>query len=348
MIAFKSTPRQQDTLRHYWKTNPQKFKGMRQYEIAQALGISEGEWVDACVGYESQRLVSNPKRFISMLPFLGEVKVLTQTESAVHEKIGSFDHIEFSHENNSATVNNHRVDLQISLQQWHRIYAIRVKKGRYIHHSLQVFNIQGTAIHKIFMMPQTHNKRWHSFVESRLSPDDTPFRARALSVLKRKTQESISLQGFRDSWDNLLHPQNVPDLLKRYNLNHADALQYAGGDRAVRTDHHDLKTILDQVSAQQISLLIQVANCGCKQTHNGPIQNIVAHQNWLTIFDDDFNLHLNTNHIAEAWIVKKPSANGLVSSLELFDAAENLIVTLSDEKISDMQEREPWQNLLRR
>jgi hypothetical protein len=41
---------------------------------------------------------------------------------------------------------------------------------------------------------------------------------------------------------------------------------------------------------------------------------------WLNVLDPGFNLHLREDLIASAWIVRKPTADGVVSSLELFDA----------------------------
>ena len=40
----------------------------------------------------------------------------------------------------------------------------------------------------------------------------------------------------------------------------------------------------------------------------------------LNVFDLDFNLHLRFQDVAQSWVVQKPTADSLVTSLEFFDA----------------------------
>ncbi len=50
---------------------------------------------------------------------------------------------------------------------------------------------------------------------------------------------------------------------------------------------------------------------------------------WLNVLDDRFNFHLNETLVTSAWVVKKATKDGHVTSLELFDAAgENLVPLL--------------------
>ncbi len=41
---------------------------------------------------------------------------------------------------------------------------------------------------------------------------------------------------------------------------------------------------------------------------------------WLNVLDPTFNLHLDERGVAESWVVRKPTEDGVVTSLELFDA----------------------------
>ncbi|MDF3128525.1 ChuX/HutX family heme-like substrate-binding protein [Kiritimatiellaeota bacterium B1221] len=333
-------------LRHYWKTHPQEFKGLSQGKIAEKLGISEGEWVDACVGFESKRLIDNPAKFISMLPFLGEVKVVTSSKAVVHEKVGSYDHIKFNVSRDAITINNFGVDLQVTPSHWHRIYAVRGRNGRQIQHSLQIFDQEGTALHKIFMMPQTRQKPWLSFVESRLHPDHTPFKVQKIHKPSPRPSEPISFQGFRDHWDNMLDPREFSALLQRYKLEAIDALRYAGGDRANRVDHTQIDGLFKAAASQQTPLHIQVANHGCIQTHTGPIQNVVQHREWLAVFDEEFNLHVRHDLISEAWVVKIPTADGIVTALEIFGTDGNKILSISGAKTRGLREPHRWRDLV--
>src|SRR5690606_23845316 len=63
----------------------------RERDFAAGLGISEAEYVAAHVGYGVRRLRPDVETFIHGAGALGEVMALTRNDSAVHEKIGSYD-----------------------------------------------------------------------------------------------------------------------------------------------------------------------------------------------------------------------------------------------------------------
>jgi hypothetical protein len=67
---------------------------------------------------------------------------------------------------------------------------------------------------------------------------------------------------------------------------------------------------------------------------------------WLNVLDPGFNLHLREDLIASAWIVRKPTADGVVSSLELFDAGGCTIAMLFGERHAGQAEQPAWRALL--
>jgi len=67
---------------------------------------------------------------------------------------------------------------------------------------------------------------------------------------------------------------------------------------------------------------------------------------WVNVLDPGFNLHLREDHIAQAWLVKKPTSDGLVHSIELFDAQGETIAMLFGERKPGQAERCDWRNLL--
>jgi putative hemin transport protein len=64
------------------------------------------------------------------------------------------------------------------------------------------------------------------------------------------------------------------------------------------------------------------------------------------VLDPGFNLHLREDHIASAWIVRKPTVDGLVTSLELFDADGNVIAMLFGERKPGKPELDQWRALV--
>jgi putative heme degradation protein len=85
--------------------------------------------------------------------------------------------------------------------------------------------------------------------------------------------------------------------------------------------------------------MIFVSSKGCIQIHTGLVQKLVSMEPWFNVLDPQFNLHLREDHIAEAWLVKKPTNDGIVTSLELFD--ENF------QQIALIFEKKTWQTRIR-
>ena len=67
---------------------------------------------------------------------------------------------------------------------------------------------------------------------------------------------------------------------------------------------------------------------------------------WVNVLDPGFNLHLREDHIASAWVVKKPTADGLVTSLELFDAQGETIAMFFGERKPGKRESCEWRALI--
>ena len=67
-----------------------------------------------------------------------------------------------------------------------------------------------------------------------------------------------------------------------------------------------------------------VSTPGCIQIHSGPVVRVepmtIQGKAWLNVLDPGFNLHLREDLIAEVWVVEKPTSDGIVTSLEVFDA----------------------------
>ena len=68
---------------------------------------------------------------------------------------------------------------------------------------------------------------------------------------------------------------------------------------------------------------------------------------WLNILDPDFNMHLRTDLIDSAWLVRKPTSDGTVTSIELFDSGKELIAQFFGLRKPGIPESEAWRALLR-
>jgi putative hemin transport protein len=67
---------------------------------------------------------------------------------------------------------------------------------------------------------------------------------------------------------------------------------------------------------------------------------------WLNVMDETFHLHLRTDHIAELWAVRKPTADGHVTSLEGLDAKGEMIIQFFGKRKEGSSERAEWRSLV--
>ena len=87
-----------------------------------------------------------------------------------------------------------------------------------------------------------------------------------------------------------------------------------------------------------------VGNKGAIQIYSGGIQKVVDARGWLNVLDPSFNLHLKEDLIAKSFLVRKPTKDGDVNSIEVFDERGELIVQCFGVRKPGQQESEAWRS----
>jgi putative hemin transport protein len=82
------------------------------------------------------------------------------------------------------------------------------------------------------------------------------------------------------------------------------------------------------------------------QIHTGPVRRVEVIGPWLNVLDPGFNLHLREDEIATAWVVKKPTRDGHVTSLELFDTAGGTMAMFFGSRKPGVPELAGWRALV--
>lgn len=133
-------------------------------------------------------------------------------------------------------------------------------------------------------------------------------------------------------------------LLKRHNLSRQQAFRLVGDDLACRVDNTALAQLLETVRLEGNEMMIFVGNRGCVQIFTGVVENVVLMKGWLNIFNPTFTLHLQDTSIAETWVTRKPTADGHVTSLELFAADGTQIAQLYGQRSEGEPEQRQWRS----
>lgn len=319
---------------------------IRPYDLAQKLGVSELELVAARaeLGGEVIRLCLELDRLLPSLAGLGRVMGLTRNRSAVLEKNGSW--APFSAEGGVGLVLDEGLDLRLFLTNWRHVYAVTSDTPRGPRRSLQFFDAHGTAIHKVFVKeggPLQQQQAFEALLARFGDPDQRPG-ATVLPPARppERRDEDIDQDGFRAAWLALEDTHHFFPMLRRFGVGRVQALRLAPPGHAHPVSTTSARLLLEHASQRGLPIMIFVGNRGCIEIHTGPVHKVKVMGPWLNILDPDTNLHLREDHIASAWVVTKPTADGPVTSLELFDAEGETIALLFGKRKPGQAEDPGW------
>lgn len=328
-----------------------RSRRLRHRDAAEALGVSEAEAIAAAVGARGDltatRLSGPWPRLFERLPTLGEVMALTRNAHAVHEKVGRYE--KMSHEGEVGLALGSAIDLRIFYGRWESAFAVTEATERGIQRSLQIFDVHGNAIHKVFLRPASDLAAWERFVAASAHADQSPLlvvEPMPARATPPGAAAAIDVAAFQNAWRALTDTHQFFPLLRRFGLTRTQALRLAPNDFAYRVGEGSARLLLTQAARHAIPIMVFVGNTGMIQIHTGLVHRIEVMAAWLSVLDQDFNLHLREDRVAAAWVVKKPTADGMVTSLELFDEAGETIALFFGARKPGVPERVEWRALV--
>ena len=308
-------------------------------DIAKLMQISEAELTHARVGHDAWRLKGDVKDVFAALEAVGETKCICRNEYAVHEQVGRFEN---QHLNGHAglVLNPRALDLRLFLNQWASIFHVREATARGERQSIQFFDHQGDALLKVYTTDNTDFDAWSQVLTRFIHADNPALELKAVEeAVMTPTVEADKLDG---EWRAMTDVHQFFLLLKRHQLTRQQAFRLVKDDLACRVDNEALSHLLNQAKKDGNEIMVFVGNRGCVQIFTGEIQKVVPMENWVNIFNPEFTLHLMADTIAESWVTRKPTADGHVTSLELFAADGTQIAQLYGQRTEGQPEQEQW------
>jgi len=318
------------------KENPK----VRIRDAAKQLGVSEAELV--AVSDTVIRLQDDVKDILKEVPSLGYVMALTRNDFAVHERKGEYRKVGIN--GHVGLVVNPDIDLRLFLHAWKFAFAV-VEGDR---KSLQFFGKDGEAIHKIYLQETSNVDAYNELVNKfRTTDNNQPLEIEAPAARAiEKVDNDIDSQGFQQAWLALKDTHDFHSLLRNYGVTRTQAMRLAPEGHAFKMDLSTLKTILEQVSARELEIMVFIGNKGCIQIHTGYAKKLLQTGPWFNVLDPEFNMHLREDAIENIWVVKKPTDDGIVTSIEVYDAVGDIIVQFFGKRKPGLPEREDWRQVL--
>jgi putative hemin transport protein len=321
---------------------------LRNRDAAAALGVSEAEAIASGVGRDAVRLRAPFDALFVRLPEVGEVMALTRNEAAVHEKTGRFETM--SGDAKVGLALGSAIDLRIFYSRWRFGYAVSEPDAEGIKRSLQFYDAQGNAVHKVFARAGTDVDAWarlvSDFTDDNQQAGERVEASTTAATSDEKPIETVDVDAFRRDWLAMQDTHDFFPLLRRHGVSRRQALALAPEGHAQRIDPSQLRPLLEQAAADGSSIMCFVGNPGMIQIHTGPVRRIEVMGPWLNVLDPGFNLHLRQDLVAQGWIVRKPTSDGIVTSIELLDADGETIAMFFGERKPGQPEREDWRALV--
>lgn len=332
------------TLKKRWEDLKSQEPHLRIRNAAEKLGVSEAELLLTNIGQGVTRLNNQVAEILTDVERLGKVMALTRNEAVVHERKGVYLNPDFSSPHAAVFVGED-IDLRIFPSHWK--YAFAVEEGE--RKSLQFFGIDGLAIHKIYLTKDSHSEAFNAMVEKYRSEDqsDQISIESITATPAEKSDDEIDVAGFQQGWKDLKDTHHFFGLLRSYGLSRLQALRLAPDDYfAEKISNEASVTLLEQAAERKIPIMVFVGNRGNIQIHTGPVRKTLWHGPWFNVLDPDFNLHLNTQEIDQTWVVRKPTEDGVVTAIEVFNKAGEIIVQFFGKRKPGIPEMETWQALV--
>lgn len=334
----------------------QRALGLRARDAAHRLGLSEG----AVMSAHAVSLMSPAEAADSLLttvaldgawvPLLqgletvGPVMALTRNDHVVHEKIGVYRNV--SAQGPVGLAVGPEIDLRLFLMHWHAGFHVVERTDHGEHHSLQFFDRHGQAVHKVHARPGTDVQALEALVQRHARPECLPvFETGAHHAPTDRPDTAIDCQGLSQAWSAMRDTHEFFELLKRFGVGRLQAMRLMDGVHTRRTPLVAVEWLLHLASRSGLPIMVFAGNHGCLQIHTGAVHRIEPMGPWINVLDADFNLHLRRDAIHESWLVTKPTEDGPVTSVELFDEQGGLIAMFFGERKPGKPELPAWRQL---
>jgi putative hemin transport protein len=295
---------------------------LRDRDLAARLGVTEADLLDLRVGAGVTRLVPDWDALLAGLPTLGHVMALTRNATVVHERRGTYGAPEG--QGHVRLVLGPDIDLRLFVGQWRAAYAIDAGGRR----SVQVFDGHGDAVHKVHLVEGSDGEAFEALVHALATEVPAPARTPRPPRAAERPDDEIDVPGFRAGWAALTDTHDFFGLLRRFGVTRSQALRLAPPGFADPLSTDALAEALGRSADAGLPIMAFVGNPGCIQIHTGPVHRVVPTGGWLNVLDPAFNLHVRADRIAACWRVHKPTLDGVVTSLEVFDVDDELCVQL--------------------
>ncbi|QJP98814.1 hemin-degrading factor [Herbaspirillum rubrisubalbicans Os34] len=348
----------QPSLSERWAQLQQAQPKLHTRDAAHELGVSEAQLLATQIGHGAQRLRASEQdiqALLERLPELGRIKAITRNEDAVLERAGEVTPVRRDEQGRVVPGTGFAggpIDLRFGNAGWGSAFAVtQAGRAGKTSRSLQLFDRQGNAVHKVYLDNEQHVAQFDQLVADFRMADQHAALTVELAAppalpAAAATPSAEAIRQLRQSWQALTDVHQFPRLLRELKLTREQALQLIGPESAWRIRPQAAQALLEEAKARQQPIMVFVSNGGMTQIYSGLIGKTATVGEWYNVLDPDFNLHLRASAVDHGWVVRRPTDHGMVTSVEFYDAQGRQIVNFFSRRERGQPETGQWRQMV--
>ncbi|MDB5989565.1 MAG: hemin-degrading factor [Herbaspirillum sp.] len=255
---------------------------------------------------------------------IGIVTILSGNESAIQESVGIYDHMAYQNNAESdATQASSKIAHQpLFYQKWKYGFAVSDKDDDgNIRRHLQFFDGNGNGIYKILLHASSNVDAYRAIARDFAAVEQAPvldiFRTKPITA--NEGIDRIDIDALRADWARINDTEDFFARQTEFDSLRLHKLRLAGKAFAHQVANDSVHILLQKMADLGSTVMALVGNAGIVQAYQGHVKQLRSSDAWLNILSQDRRLRLREDHIDTVWVAKKPTTDGIVTSLELFN-----------------------------
>ncbi|MGK5041037.1 hemin-degrading factor [Janthinobacterium sp. GB1R12] len=353
------------TLAERWSTLRTEQPKLQIRDAARALGVSEAQLLATNIGKGVTRLQADgnqPREIMRAALDLGLVQAITRNENGVIETTGVASKFkqagdkseqadakqdpetEARQRNIAGGYLGGQIDLRFHFENWKYAFAVEQpgRDGKPTR-SLQFFDANGTAVHKIYVRSDAGVAVYDKLVATFRLPQQSA-ELNVLAVAPKaaeKPDREIDVKEFQLAWKDMTDVHQFAQIMREFHLTREQALRLAPAGVVERVTPAALRTLLESAAKDKVAIMVFLGNEGLTQIYSGKIEKTMAAGGFFNVLDPDFNLHIRDTALRSGWVVKR----GGVTSVEFFDNDGTQVVSFFGVRERGKPQPQAWVDL---
>lgn len=294
--------------------------------------------VEMALAMGGRRLNDDVIGLLFALREVGDCVAITRNQCASVEACGRFEGQTIGMD--TCDVNGEFITLRAFVPRWSIVIALDSTGDE--PRRIRVFDKFGLPIHEV-RSNDSDGRMWDAIVLNRLATTPLEITPTAPSSTELPDHD-VDRQGLMAVWNTGIDTFEWSHVLANCSARPVQALRVAPEARARHVPNDAIEHVLKH--AEEIA--IDIANPGCEQTFVAGAKRVLIEGPSLHVVEENVTVHLSRDRVESTWVVRKRSASGILSWLELYAHGE-LIARIRNRRAgSELVDSSDWRHLLDR